>query len=36
MAESTRKLALEKGEANFAEWFRELIEKAEAIRGAIA
>jgi hypothetical protein len=36
MADTSRKLALEKNEANFAEWFAELIEKAEAIRGAIA
>lgn len=35
MADTTRNLALEKGEANFAEWFRELIEKAEAIRDAL-
>ena len=35
MAEKTRALAIEKGEANFIEWFGELIEKAEALRGAI-
>ena len=35
MAEDTRRSALEKGEANFAEWFGELIEKAEAIRDAL-
>ena len=35
MAGRTRDLALEKNEPNFAEWFAELIEKAEAIRGAI-
>lgn len=36
MATRTRNLAIERGETNFAEWFRELIEKAEALRGAIA
>jgi len=36
MAERTRALAIEKGEPNFAEWFGELIEKAEALRGATA
>lgn len=35
MAEKTRRLAEEKGEANFTEWFRELIEKAEALRSEI-
>ena len=35
MADRTRSLAIEKNEPNFAEWFAELIEKAEAIRGAI-
>ena len=35
MAVRTRKLAAEKGEANFAEWFDELIVKAEALRGEI-
>lgn len=35
MAERTRRLAVEKNEPNFAEWFGELIEKAEALRGAI-
>ena len=36
MAERTKKLAEEKGEPHFAEWFAELIEKAEGLRGAIA
>ena len=36
MAERTRRLAIEKDEPNFAEWFGELIEKAEALRGATA
>jgi len=36
MAERTRALAIEKGEPNFAEWFGDLIEKAEALRGATA
>jgi len=36
MAERTRKLAEEKGEPHFAEWFGELIDKAEALRGTIA
>ncbi len=35
MATRTRTLALEKGEMNFAEWFEELISKAEALRGEI-
>ena len=35
MAEKTRALALEKNEPNFAEWFGELIEKAEALRGTV-
>ena len=35
MAGKTRKLAAEKGETNFAEWFDELIVKAEALRGEI-
>jgi hypothetical protein len=35
MATKTRKLAVEKGETNFAEWFDELIGKAEALRGEI-
>jgi hypothetical protein len=36
MATRTRQLAIEKNEPNFAEWFGELIEKAEALRGATA
>lgn len=35
MATRTRAMALEKNEPHFAEWFAELIEKAEALRGAI-
>ena len=35
MAEKTRALAIEKNEPNFAEWFGELIEKAEALRGTV-
>ncbi len=35
MAEKTRALAIEKDEPNFAEWFGELIEKAEALRGTV-
>jgi hypothetical protein len=35
MAGKTRTLAAEQGEANFAEWFDELIAKAEALRGEI-
>jgi len=35
MATGTKKLAEEKNEPHFAEWFAELIEKAEALRGAI-
>lgn len=35
MAGRTRRLAVEKGETNFAEWFGELIHKAEALRGEI-
>lgn len=35
MAGRTRQLALDRGETNFAEWFAELIEKAEAIRVAV-
>ncbi len=35
MATRTRRLAEEKNEPHFAEWFAELIEKAEALRGAI-
>lgn len=32
MATRVRDLALEQGEANFAEWFGELVEKAERLR----
>jgi hypothetical protein len=32
MATRTKALALERGEANFAEWFGELVEKAEKLR----
>jgi hypothetical protein len=35
MATRTRALAEEKNEPHFAEWFDELIEKAETLRGAI-
>jgi hypothetical protein len=35
MASRARELAIEKGEANFAEWFGELIEKGEALRSAV-
>ena len=34
MAGATRDLALEKGEQNFAEWFGELVAKAEKLRVA--
>jgi hypothetical protein len=36
MATRTRALAAEKGEANFVDWFDELIRKAEALRGGVA
>lgn len=36
MATRVKALAVEKNEPNFAEWFEELIEKAEQLRGAIA
>ncbi len=36
MATRAKELALEKNESHFAEWFGELIEKAEALRGAAA
>ena len=36
MAERTRHLAEEKNEPHFAEWFTELLDKAEALRGTIA
>lgn len=35
MSTRTKQLAEEKNQAHFAEWFAELIEKAEALRGAI-
>lgn len=35
MATRTRELALEKNETNFAEWFGELIEKAEKLRSGV-
>ena len=35
MATRTRDLAREKGEANFAEWFDELIAKADKLRTAV-
>ncbi len=35
MATKTKRLAEEKGETNFAEWFTELIKRAEELRGAI-
>jgi len=34
MASSARELAIEKGETHFAEWFGELVEKAESLRSA--
>jgi len=36
MASRARDLAAEKGEANFAEWFGELVEKAEALKGGVS
>ncbi|HEX8171789.1 MAG TPA: hypothetical protein VF824_14725 [Thermoanaerobaculia bacterium] len=36
MAMHARDLAEQKGEANFAEWFDELVTKAEALRGGVA
>jgi hypothetical protein len=35
MAERTRQQAVDRGETDFAEWFGELIEKAQAIRLAV-
>ena len=35
MATRVRQLAIDKDEPHFAEWFTELIEKAESLRGAI-
>ena len=36
MATRTKSLAVEKGETNFAEWFGELIEKAETLRSGVS
>ena len=36
MATRTKAKAIEKNEPHFAEWFGELLEKAEALRGAMA
>ncbi len=36
MAQRVRTLALEKNELNFADWFEELIAKAEKLKGAVA
>jgi hypothetical protein len=35
MATRVKNMAVEKNETNFAEWFNELIEKAEAIRSVV-
>jgi hypothetical protein len=35
MATRARDLAVEKGETNFAEWFGELVEKAEKLRSGV-
>ena len=35
MAGAARDLAVEKGEQNFAEWFGELVSKAEKLRTAV-
>jgi len=35
MASAARDLAIEKGEENFAEWFTELVAKAEKLRTAV-
>lgn len=35
MATRAKALAEEKGEQNFADWFGELVEKAEALRSAV-
>lgn len=35
MASRTKELAIEKGETNFAEWFGELIEKAQKLRSGV-
>lgn len=36
MATRTRDLAEERGEQNFADWFRELVQKGHALRAQIA
>jgi hypothetical protein len=36
MASRAKALAEEKGETNFAEWFGELVEKAEALRSGVS
>ena len=36
MASNAKRMAEEKQEPNFAEWFGELVRKAEALRGAAA
>lgn len=36
MATKTKRLAEERNEPHFAEWFDELIQKAETLRGAIS
>jgi hypothetical protein len=36
MASRVGRMAEEKQEPNFAEWFRELVEKAEALRASLA
>jgi hypothetical protein len=35
MATRAKRLALEKGETNFAEWFAELVDKAEALKSGV-
>ncbi|MCU1350384.1 MAG: hypothetical protein JWO56_3414 [Acidobacteria bacterium] len=36
MATRTRELADERGETNFADWFRELVQKAQTLRVQVA
>jgi dimeric dUTPase (all-alpha-NTP-PPase superfamily) len=36
MARRTRDLAIERGETNFAEWFSELVQKAEKLKTTVA
>lgn len=36
MARRTRDLALERGETNFAEWFGELVQKAEKLKTTLS